>query len=91
MKILTTQTTENLLLELHEKLVSYSNRDDFYNFYCLEADKLMDEFQIVTDGNYKKSDLILIAKKLNKLIQANELNLKAYELVNSISYLRTNL
>ena len=91
MKILTTQTSENLLLELHEKLVSYSSREDFYNFYCSEVDKLMNEFQVVTDANYKKNDLIVIAKKLNKLIQANELSLKAYKLVNSISYLRTNL
>lgn len=91
MKILTTQTTENLLLELHDKLVSYSNKTDFYNFYTSDVQRLMNEFQVVTDGNYKKSDLIVIAEKLNKLIEANELSLKAYDLINSISYLRTNL
>lgn len=84
MKILTTQTSENLLLELHEKLVSFSNREDFYNFYCLEAEVLMKQFQIVTDGNYKKSDLIVIVKKLNKIIKANQLSCKAYKLINSL-------
>tara|TARA_B100001094_G_scaffold226330_2_gene220761 strand:- start:6352 stop:6627 length:276 start_codon:yes stop_codon:yes gene_type:complete len=91
MKILTTQTKENLLLNLHDKLVSYSNRTDFYNFYPLEAEKLMKEFQIVTDGNYKKHDLVVIAKKLNKIIKCNDLSYQAYKLINSISYNRTNL
>lgn len=84
MRVLTTQSTEKLLLDLHRNLVFYSNRNDFYNFYPLEAEKLMDDFQIVTDGNYKKNDLVIIAKKLNKLIKANELSYQSYKLINSI-------
>ena len=84
MRLLTTQNTEQLLLDLHKHLVIYSNRNDFYNFYPLEAEKLMNDFQILTDGKYKKNDLVIIAKKLNKLIKANELSYQAYKLINSI-------
>ena len=69
---------------MHNKLVDYSNRNDFYNFYPLEAEKLMNDFQIITDRHYLKNDLICIAQKLNKLIKANELSYEAYKIINSI-------
>ena len=70
---------EKLQYFIHEAILDITTCDDF--LFPKQADAIMDEFQSITDGKHKNSDVNKVHNKLARLVRADRLQRQVNEII----------
>lgn len=70
---------ENLKYFLHEAILDITTCDDF--LFPKQANAIMDEYKIITDGGHKTADFNTVHNKLARLVRADRLQRQVNEII----------